>query len=77
VTAVSGHPVTLPAPAGALAVSQLTARTGLRLSGQADLCSVDALKQAIAALPPEADEIQLQLPAWSSSTSPRPASSSC
>jgi hypothetical protein len=57
VTAVSGHPVTLPA----LAVSPLAARTGPRLSGQADLRAVDALKQAIAALPPDPDEIQLQL----------------
>jgi hypothetical protein len=43
------------------AVSQLGGRTGLRLSGQADLCTVDLLKQSIAALPPDADEIHLQL----------------
>jgi hypothetical protein len=61
VTAVSGHPVTLPAPAGGLAVGQLTARTGLRLSGQADLRTAGLLKQAIAALPPDAHEINLQL----------------
>jgi hypothetical protein len=61
VTTVSGYPVSLPAPAGGLAVSPLAGRTGLRLSGQADLCTTEILKQAIAALPPEADEIHLQL----------------
>ena len=48
-TTVSGHPV------------GLAARMGLRLSGQADLCTAEILGQAIAALPPEADEIHLQL----------------
>jgi hypothetical protein len=61
VTTISGPLVTLPPPVGGLAVSQLTARTGLCLSGQADLCNVGLLEQAIAALPPEADEIHLQL----------------
>jgi hypothetical protein len=51
----------LPGAAERLAVSQLDGRTGLRLSGQADIRSVDLLRQAIAALPPDADEIHLQL----------------
>ena len=44
-----------------MAVRQLSARTGLRLSGRADLDTVDLLKHAIAALPADADEIHLQL----------------
>jgi hypothetical protein len=50
-----------PRSAPGLTVSQLTGRTGLRLSGEADLRTVDLLKQAIAALPPDAAEIHLQL----------------
>jgi STAS domain len=50
-----------PRSAPGLTVSQLTGRTGLRLSGEADLCTADLLKQAIAALPPDAAEIHLQL----------------
>jgi STAS domain len=61
VVVAPGRPVGLPGPAPRLAVSQLAGRTGLRLSGEADLCTVDILKQAIAALPPGAAEIHLQL----------------
>ena len=51
----------LPVSRAGFAVSPLTAHAGLRLSGQADLCVVDVLQQAIASLPPGADEIHLQL----------------
>jgi hypothetical protein len=62
-TAVAAAPsqLALPVSRAGFAVSPLSARTGLRLSGQADLCTVDLLQQAIAALPPGADEIHLQL----------------
>lgn len=50
-----------PGPMAGFAVSQLSARTGLRLSGRADLDTVDLLKHAIAALPADAGEIHLQL----------------
>lgn len=53
--------VGLPGPTAGFAVSQLSARTGLRLSGRADLDTVDLLKHAIAALPLDAGEIHLQL----------------
>ena len=55
------HLIDLPGPTAGFAVSQLSARTGLRLSGRADLDTVDLLKHAIAALPADADEIHLQL----------------
>jgi hypothetical protein len=42
-------------------VHQLTACTGLRPSGQADLRALNLLRPAIAALPPDAGEIHLQL----------------
>jgi hypothetical protein len=48
-------------PAARLGVSQLAAHPGLRLSGQADLRTTGLLRQAIADLPPDADEIHLQL----------------
>jgi len=51
-----------PGPAPGFAVSELAAGSWLRLSGEVDLCTVDILKRAITALPPEADEIHLQLP---------------
>ena len=57
----SGRLIELTRPAPGLVVSQLSNRAGLRLSGEADLLSVDLLKQALAALPPGADEIHLQL----------------
>jgi hypothetical protein len=60
VAAAPTQPV-VPVSRAGFAVSPLSARTGLRLSGQADLCSVDLLHQAIAALPSGADEIHLQL----------------
>jgi ABC-type transporter Mla MlaB component len=44
-----------------LRVTPLADRVGLRLSGEADWHTVDILRQAIAELPPEADEIHLQL----------------
>ena len=50
-----------PGPTAGFAVSELSARTGLRLSGRADLSTVDLLKHAIAALPADAGEIHLQL----------------
>ena len=55
------HLIALPGPTAGFAVSQLSARTGLRLSGRADLDSLDLLKHAIAALPADAGEIHLQL----------------
>ena len=55
------HLIALPGPTAGFAVSQLSARTGLRLSGRADLDSVDLLRHAIAALPANAGEIHLQL----------------
>jgi ABC-type transporter Mla MlaB component len=44
-----------------LCVTPLADRVGLRLSGEADWHTVEILRQAIAELPPEADEIHLQL----------------
>ena len=44
-----------------LRVTPLADRVGLRLSGEADWHTVEILRQAIAELPPEADEIHLQL----------------
>jgi hypothetical protein len=55
------HLIALPGPTAGFAVSQLSARTGLRLSGRADLDSVGLLKHAIAGLPADAGEIHLQL----------------
>ena len=55
------HLIALPGPTAGFAVSQLSARTGLRLSGRADVDRVDLLRHAIAALPADADEIHLQL----------------
>jgi hypothetical protein len=56
-----GQAISLPDAAAGLAVSQLDGRAGLRLVGQADVRTVDLMKQAIAALPPDADEVHLQL----------------
>ena len=56
----SGRPTELPNPAG-FVISQLSARTGLRLSGEADRSCLDLLRQAAAALPCDAGEIHLQL----------------
>jgi hypothetical protein len=53
--------VALPGPTAGFAVSQLSARTGLRLSGRADLDTVDLLKHAIEALLLDVGEIHLQL----------------
>ena len=52
-TAVGTAPTqpALPVSRAGFAVSPPSARTGLRLSGQADLCTVDLLQEAIAALP--------------------------
>jgi hypothetical protein len=61
VTVAPSHPFSLPVLRAGFTVSLLSARTGLRLSGQADLATVDLLQQAIAALPPSADEIHLLL----------------
>jgi anti-anti-sigma regulatory factor len=46
-----------------LTVTLLSGRTGLRLVGEADIASADVLRRAIAALPPDPDEIHLQLSA--------------
>jgi hypothetical protein len=61
VTVAPGHPFGLPVLRAGFAVSLLSARTGLRLAGQADLATAGLLRQAIAALPPGAEEIHLQL----------------
>jgi hypothetical protein len=61
VTAALSHPFGLPIPRARFTVSLLSARTGLRLSGQADLATAGLLQQAITALPPSADEIHLLL----------------
>lgn len=50
-----------PGPTAGFAVRELSARTGLRLAGWADLSTVNLLKHAIAALPADAGEIHLQL----------------
>lgn len=60
-TAALSHPFGLPIPRARFTVSLLSARTGLRLSGQADLATAGLLQQAITALPPSADEIHLLL----------------
>jgi hypothetical protein len=44
-----------------LTITLLEGRTGLRLTGEADLCAVPALRRAVTALPPVAREILLQL----------------
>ena len=44
-----------------LRVSPLAGRVGLRLTGEADVHTVDILRRATAQLPPEAGEIHLQL----------------
>ena len=44
-----------------LTVTLLEGRTGLRLAGEADLCTVAALRRAAAELPDGAREIHLQL----------------
>jgi ABC-type transporter Mla MlaB component len=44
-----------------LTVTPLEGRTGLRLAGEADLCTVPALRRAVAELPADAREIHLQL----------------
>lgn len=44
-----------------LTVSLLERRTGLCLRGKADVLGVDALREAIAALPPDAGEVHLEL----------------
>lgn len=44
-----------------LTVTPLEGRTGLRLTGEADLCTVPALSRAAAELPAGAREIHLQL----------------
>jgi len=59
-------PVLLAAPgscldANWLSVTPLAGRAGLRLSGEADWHTVEILQRAIAELPPDADEIHLQL----------------
>ena len=59
-------PVLLAAPgpcleADWLSVTPLAGRVGLRLSGEADWHTVEILQRAIAGLPPDADEIHLQL----------------
>jgi STAS domain len=46
---------------GMLTVSPLAGRAGLRLDGEADLISQDELQKALAALPPDAAEIHLEL----------------
>lgn len=55
------QPIRPLVPAPRLGVSQLAARTGLRLSGQADLRTLGILRQATADLPQDAREIHLQL----------------
>jgi hypothetical protein len=44
-----------------LTVTLLEGRSGLRLTGEADLCAAPTLRRAVAALPPGAREIHLQL----------------
>jgi len=44
-----------------LRVFPLAGRVGLRLTGEADVHTVQILRHATAVLPPEADEIHLQL----------------
>lgn len=46
---------------GWLAVTPLTGRVGLRLTGEADLQNADILAKAIAGLPPAAGDIHFQL----------------
>lgn len=47
-------------PAG-LCVTPLIGCTGLRLAGDADMCTAGILRDALAGLPPDACEIHLQL----------------
>ncbi|HTW05372.1 MAG TPA: STAS domain-containing protein [Streptosporangiaceae bacterium] len=42
-------------------ISPLTGCTGLRLNGEADMHTAEALRKALAELPPDASEIHLQL----------------
>lgn len=56
-----GHLTSRPGPGGWLIVTPLTGRVGLRLVGEVDLLNADVLARAIAALPPGAAEIHLQL----------------
>jgi ABC-type transporter Mla MlaB component len=44
-----------------LRISPLTGRTGLRLTGEADMHTAGVLTKALAELPPDAREIHLQL----------------
>jgi ABC-type transporter Mla MlaB component len=53
-------PLEVTAPAW-LTVTPLEGRTGLRLAGEADLCTAPALRRAIEELPAGAREIHLQL----------------
>ena len=48
---------------GTLLITPLEGRVGLCLCGDGDLTSAAALRQALAALPPQADPIHLQLAA--------------
>lgn len=52
-----------PFKVGGLTVTLLAGRVGLRLVGEADITSAEVLRNAIAALPPDPDEIHLQLSA--------------
>jgi len=52
-----------PFKAGGLTVALPAGRVGLRLIGEADITSVEVFCRAIAALPPDPDEIHLQLSA--------------
>jgi ABC-type transporter Mla MlaB component len=61
VAVAASYQTDLPGLPAGFTVSQLAARTGLRLSGQADVCTAGVLAEAIAALPCDADEIHLQL----------------
>jgi ABC-type transporter Mla MlaB component len=44
-----------------LHISPLTGRTGLRLSGEADMHTAEILAKALAEVPPDAAEVHLQL----------------
>lgn len=59
--AAAGSQPISPVSRAGFAVSLLSARTGLRLSDQADLRAVDLVQQAIAALPPGAVKTHRQL----------------
>jgi len=60
-----------------VAVDQLTACTGLRPSGQADLCALDLLRRRSRRCYPAPAKFTSSWPAWVTSTWPRPASWSC